>query len=217
MRKNFLTIVLIVLFVAAYGQNPMQRMLLGPDVPATTYWTWNGSYIGTSGSLLAGNLTFTCTASNGGVLATKPGGTTAKSDDRYYEVYVDVLGNNMSIGISNSLSPNLNTWAGADSHGWTYYCNGTAGGKWEAGSLSFPGYTAFNTGNWVGIVLKSSTNQMLAYSKVGSTTTLEFTITIPAGSYYPFMSSNAGKATANFGASGWQLTGAPFGATGWDN
>ena len=195
----------------------MELLLLGPDVPPVAYWTWNSSYMGTAGVLSGGNLVFGTVTGNAVVIGTKPGGTTAKSDDRYFEVYVNTLGNNMSIGVENSLSPNLNTWMGADSHGYGYYSNGTSGGDWQAGSLSFTGVTAFNSGHWVGILLKSSSHELKCYSKVGSTTTLEMTITLPAGSYYPAMSNNGGQGTANFGASPWQLAGAPFSANPWDN
>lgn len=220
MRKNLLTILLCHICGVTIAQNPMAR-LLGPDAPATTYWTYNPSYKGTNGTLSGGNLTFNTVAaigSNTVVVATLPGGTTGKSGaDYYYEVSVTTLGNNHSIGICNSLSLNLNTWMGADAYGYAYYCNGASGGRWEAGTLTFTGYTAYNNGDVVGILFKGSTNQVKFYSLHSGVTTLEATLSIPAGSYFPAISSNGSLSTANFGASAWQLSGAPFGGSAWAN
>lgn len=220
MRKNLLILLLICISGLSYGQTPLHE-LLGPDVAPTTYWTWNGSYKGTLGTLSSGDLNFNTVGPPGNsvVIATLPGGTTGKSDDRYYEVEVITRGNNQSIGITNSLSMNLNTWMGADTHGYGYYSNGAAPGTWLAGVLDFtpPPTTTFNSGDVVGILYKGTTNEIKMYVKQGGVTTLEATFSVPAGSYWPAMSSNGGNSTANFGASPWQLSGAPFGGVGWSN
>lgn len=221
MRKGLLIIMFVLVYVAgAMGQTPMD-MLLGADAPGTTYWTWNGAYKGTLGALSGGDLNFNTVGPPGNsvVIATLPGGTTGKSDDRYYEVTITTLGNNQSIGITNSLSMNLNTWMGADTHGYGYYSNGAAPGTWLAGALDFtpPPTTLFNSGDVIGILYKGSTNEIKMYVKQGGVTTLEATFTVAAGPYWPAMSSNGGNSTANFGASAWQLSGAPFGGVGWEN
>jgi hypothetical protein len=188
------------------------------------YWTWNPSYLGTLGSLSGGNLILTAAGGGNSVaIATLPGGTTGKSGaDYYFEVTINSLGNNQSIGLENSLSANLNLHMGEDSHGYGYYSLGgsTAAGKWLANpspNFTPPPADNFNAGDVVGILFKGSTNQMVMYRLSAGTTTLEATISIPAGAYYPAMSIDGGSSTANFGLSLWQLSGAPFGGSPWKN
>jgi hypothetical protein len=194
-------LILILLLFAGnlcIGQ-PMRALIAKKASAATTYATYNSSYKGTTVTLSGGNLVMSATPTNGVACATIGSSTTGKSTGKWYwEITNTTRGGNSSIGITKSLSMNLNTFCGADANAWAYYSNGGgSGGYWSAGAFTFPAWSDYVLGDVIGVALDAGGNTVSFYKN----NVLQGTLSISGGNYFPANSCNVGTFTANYGAS----------------
>lgn len=201
MRKYFLAILLILSYIGT--AQPLRLLVAKKASAGVTYATYNSSYKGTNVTLSGSNLVMSVTPTNGVACATIGSSTTGKSTGKWYwEIYNTTRGGNSSMGVTNSLTLNLNTFMGADTHGWAYYSNGGgSGGYWAAGSLTF-GWADYGLGDVIGVALDAGGNQVSFYKN----NTLIGTLSISGGNYFPANSCNVGTFTANYGASAFVYT-----------
>lgn len=207
MKNSIINICILLCFIVSFNQKSKAQVTPGmvgvmtPSVtPLVTYATYNASYIGSTVTLPTVTV-MTVTPTNGVACATIGSSTTGKSSGKWYwEITNTVRGGNSSIGITNSLSLNLNTFLGADTHGWAYYSNGGgSGGYWAAGAFTFPAWTDYVVGDVIGVALDADANTVSFYKYHLGVTTLEGTLPISGGNYFPANSCNVGLFTANYG------------------
>ena len=176
--------------------------------PAVTYATYNATYKGSTVTLPAVTVA-SITPTNGVACATIGASTTGKSSGKWYwEITNTFRGGNSSIGVTNSVTLiNLNTFMGADTHGWAYYSNGGGtGGTWSAGVLTLPNWTDYVQGDVIGVALDADANTVTFYKYHLGVTTNQGTLSISGGNYFPANSANVGTFTANYGQSAFVMT-----------
>lgn len=209
MRKIVGIIIIMLLCIGASAQ-PMRMMIpTKSSVPAVTYATFDGSYIGSNTVLSGGNLVATMSTSQSAAMATIGGSTTGKSTGKWYwEITMTSNGGAPSVGVYSGTGANLNTYVWNNSGGYAYYY--LLGGWGHATAVDYSWFDCgnFGAGDVIGVALDAGANTITFYKNgVQCTPTGN---SISGGNYFPAVSSNVSTFTANFGASA--FSGVPAGS-----
>ena len=197
MRKVLL-IILMFCGLQGYAQNPME-MLLGPDVPAVVYATFDGSYIGSNTALSGGNLVATCSTAQTAAMATIGGSTTGKSTGKWYwEITLTSNTGAPSVGVYSGTGANLNTYVWNNSGGYAYYY--LLGGWGHATAVDYSWFSCGTllSGDVIGVALDAGSNTITFH--VNGALRTPTANAISGGNYFPAVNSQSTTFTANFGA-----------------
>lgn len=167
--------------------------------PSVTYATLNPNDTATGGAITLSNGNLTDTSSGGAGVR----GTLGKSSGKwYYEVTVVALAGGVPplVGIAGANNALVDGWTGPSDY--TYW--GWSGGElvWGANSRNAYGTSAV-AGDVIGIAVDLDNRQMMFYHNGSSMGTAYTSTSLPAGTYYPFVTDPENgfstSLTANFG------------------